>query len=81
MNIFNENCMACHPKGGNAIDPSLPLVNSAYTQSSAAFLAFIREPKRPNGSAGAMPAFSSTKVSDQQASELYSYITRVLQRS
>jgi uncharacterized membrane protein len=79
MNIFNENCMACHPRGGNVIDPSLPLLNSAYTQSPAAFLAFIRDPKRPNGSAGAMPSFSSAKLSDQQASELFNYIARVLE--
>lgn len=79
MNIFNENCMACHPKGGNVIDPSLPLLNSAYTQNAAAFLAFIRDPKRPSGSAGAMPSFSSTKVSDRQASDLYNYIAHVLQ--
>ena len=80
MNIFNENCMACHPKGGNVIDPSLPLLNSAYTQNAAALLAFIRDPKRPNGSAGAMPSFSSTKVSDQQASDLYNYIAHVLEK-
>jgi hypothetical protein len=54
-------------------------LNSAYTQSPVAFLAFIRDPKRPNGSAGAMPSFPSTKVSDQQASELFNYIARVLE--
>jgi mono/diheme cytochrome c family protein len=57
----------------------LPLLNSAYTKSPAAFLAFIRDPKRPNGSAGAMPTFSSAKVSDQQANDLYNYIAHVLQ--
>ncbi len=78
MDIFNKNCVSCHPKGGNVIVPTLPVLNSASTQNLATFLAFIRDPKRRNGSAGAMPSFSSTKVSDQQAGELYNYITRVL---
>jgi mono/diheme cytochrome c family protein len=79
MDVFNENCAACHPKGGNVIVPSLPLLTSAYTQNPATFLAFIRNPRRPDGSAGAMPSFSPTKISDQQASELYKYIADVLE--
>ena len=31
MDIFNRNCVSCHPKGGNIIDPSLPLLNSSKT--------------------------------------------------
>lgn len=79
MDIFNANCVACHPKGGNIVEPNLPILNSAYTRSPAAFLAFIRDPKRPNGSPGAMPSFSDTKISDQQTSQLYEYIVHVLE--
>lgn len=79
MGIFNENCAACHPKGGNIVDPALPLLNSTYTKNSAALLAFIRKPKRPDGSPGAMPAFSPEVISDEQAGELYKYIVHVLE--
>jgi uncharacterized membrane protein len=79
LDAFNANCVACHPRGGNIIDPSLPLLNSAYTRSPAAFIAFIRNPKRPDGSPGAMPTFSPQKISDQQVSDLYKYIVHVLE--
>ena len=79
MDIFNENCVACHPKGGNVIDPSLPLVNSAYTQNPATFLAYIRDPKGPNGAPGPMPSFPPDKISDQQANDLYNYVAHVLE--
>ena len=79
MKVFNENCAGCHPKGSNIVDPGLPLLNSAYTQNSAVFLAFIRNPKRPDGSPGAMPAFNPKMISDQQADELYKYIAHVLE--
>ena len=79
MKIFNENCVACHPKGGNIIAPGLPLSNSTYTRNPATFLGFIRDPKRPDGSNGAMPSFSPAKITDQQAGELYKYIAHVLE--
>jgi len=79
MKVFNENCASCHPKGGNIVDPGLPLLNSAYTRDPAIFLTFIRNPKRPDGSSGAMPAFNPKMISDQQADELYKYITHVLE--
>jgi uncharacterized membrane protein/cytochrome c551/c552 len=79
MALFNENCVACHPKGGNIIDPSLPLLNSAYLQNPVTFLAFIRNPNRPNGAPGSMPPFPATKISDQQAGKLYEYIDHVLE--
>ena len=79
MTIFNENCAACHPKGGNIIDPALPLLNSAYTRDPDAFLTFIRDPKRPDGSPGAMPSFSPKNITGQQANELYRYIVHVLE--
>jgi mono/diheme cytochrome c family protein len=76
---FDENCVACHPKGGNAIVPGLPILNSAPAKTSATLLAFIRKPTLPNGSAGAMPAFPPSQVSDQQSNDLYNYIAHELQ--
>ncbi|MCL4471636.1 MAG: cytochrome c [Gammaproteobacteria bacterium] len=80
MNVFNGNCAGCHPNGGNIIDPSLPLLNSSKTVDINTFLAFIRDPKRPDGKPGAMPSFSPEKISDQEASELYKYIAHVLEK-
>ncbi len=79
MNAFNANCVACHPKGGNIVDPRLPILNSTYTRNAAAFIEFIRNPKQPNGFPGAMPSFSVTKISDREAGELYNYIVHVLE--
>lgn len=79
MKVFNENCAACHPKGGNVVDPGLPLLNSTYTRDSTALLAFIRDPKRPDGSPGLMPSFAPKNISEQQARELYGYIVHVLE--
>lgn len=79
MNTFNANCAGCHPNGGNVINPALPILNSVYTQSPAAFLVFIRNPRKTNGSQGPMHAFAPTKISDQQAGELYNYVLHVLE--
>jgi len=79
MEVFNNNCVSCHANGGNIIVPSLPLLNSAYTKSPAALLAFIRHPTRPNGAPGPMHAFTPAQVSDPQSVDLYNYIARVLE--
>jgi uncharacterized membrane protein len=80
MAVFNENCAACHPKGGNVIAPDLPVLNSAYARNPASLRAFIRDPRQPDGSAGPMPAFPPEKISDRQAGDLYNYIVQVLER-
>ncbi len=79
MNVFNGNCASCHPKGGNIIQPNLPVLNSAKTVDINIFSAFIRAPKMPDGKPGAMPSFPTEKISDQEASELYKYVTHVLE--
>jgi hypothetical protein len=73
--IFRANCVSCHPNGGNTITPNLPLRGSRMLASFDAFLDFIRHPKMPNGSKGAMPNFPPSKISDHQARELYQYLT------
>ncbi len=73
--VFAANCQACHPKGGNVVDPSLPLQNSKRLASLEAFQAFIRSPSRPDGSPGSMPAFGEELLSGQQAEDLYLYVS------
>jgi mono/diheme cytochrome c family protein len=72
--IFNVNCSRCHPNGGNVIVPNLPLAGSSKLHSFKTFLGWIRNPLMPDGSEGAMPAFSRKQISDQQARTLYHYI-------
>jgi uncharacterized membrane protein len=76
--IFAATCSACHPKGRNAIIPSLPLVGSPKLAGFDTFLAFVRNPKLPDGKAGPMPPILSPKLSDKEANELYNYITNEL---
>ena len=73
--IYNANCRVCHVNGGNVIYPNLPLKGSLKLQNFDSFLTFIRNPKMPDGSQGAMPSFSRTQISDERAKTLYEYIT------
>jgi hypothetical protein len=77
--IFKSRCSGCHPHGGNIIDSNLPLRGAPQLKDTQTFAAFIRDPKRPDGSMGIMPPFSESKVSQQQAEELYQYILHVLE--
>lgn len=70
--LFSSSCSACHADGGNLIDPKKPLRGSAKTKDFATFLAWIREPVTP------MPPFLPEQISDDQARELYRYVTEVL---
>jgi len=76
--VFSANCKGCHPNGGNILKPNLPLRSAPQLADFKSFEDFIRAPKMPDGSAGFMPAFASTKISDQQAKELYNYIDQVI---
>ena len=76
--IFKGNCSGCHPHGGNIIATNLPLILAPQLADFDTFRAFVRHPKMPNGSRGEMPDFPPTKISDQQARELYQYIVNVL---
>jgi mono/diheme cytochrome c family protein len=72
--LFAANCVSCHPNGGNVIDESLPLKSSKKLVDQAAFTAFVRSPRMPNGSAGSMPAFPADQLGDEQMGQLYTYI-------
>jgi mono/diheme cytochrome c family protein len=72
--IFNDHCGSCHPDGENVIVPDLPLRGSRVLANFKTFAAFIRNPKMPDGSQGSMPSFDKSKISTNQARQLYHYI-------
>jgi len=76
--VFDHNCSGCHPHGGNAITPSLPLVSAPQLNQEDKFTEFIRDPRKPDGSPGVMPKFSVSVLPDNKARELYQYIINVL---
>jgi len=72
--IFLANCSACHPQGGNVIKPDKPLINSPKLKDLKTFIKWVRNPDPP------MPVYSPSKVSDQEAGELYQYVVHALER-
>jgi uncharacterized membrane protein len=76
--LFSAHCSSCHPQGGNVINPDLPLKGSPQLVDPNVFVAFIRNPKMPDGSAGSMPAFPSAQISDREAEALYEYIVQTM---
>ena len=76
--LFENNCMACHPNGGNAIMPQDIIIGSDRLKDFPTFLAWIRNPRLDNGKKGPMPEFLPWKISDEQARQLYDYLIGVL---
>jgi uncharacterized membrane protein len=76
--LFENNCMACHPNGGNAIMPEAIIIGSDNLTDFQTFLAWIRDPRLDNGQKGPMPEFLPQKISDPQAGQLYDYLIKVL---
>jgi mono/diheme cytochrome c family protein len=75
--LFISSCQSCHANGGNSIAPQLPLKGSVKLSDAGRFVAFIRVPKMPDGSEGAMPAFPKDRLDDSQAQSLYLYLKAV----
>lgn len=76
--LFENNCMACHPNLGNAIMPDMPIIGSDNLVDLHSFISLIRDPRLDNGQKGPMPDFPPQKISDDQARQLYEYLTIVL---
>ncbi len=76
--LYAANCGGCHPKGGNVINPALPVVGAPELKNQNTFVQFNRNPLRPDGSKGVMPAFPKEKISDQEMKQIYDYITKGL---
>jgi mono/diheme cytochrome c family protein len=72
-NIYALHCGACHPHGGNKINPAIPLTGSAKNKNLAVFTAYNRNPLKADGSKGTMPAFPKDKISDQEMKLIYDY--------
>ena len=72
--IFLANCNSCHPHGGNVVKPQKPLRGSPKLKDLKTFIGQIRHPVPP------MPVFSPSKLSDEQAGELYQYVVHVLEK-
>lgn len=71
---FAQKCAACHPGGGNAFKPHLPLTKAPQLQDFAAFLAYIRNPKARDGAGNIMPPYPPENLSDEQARGIYQQI-------
>lgn len=76
--LFENNCMACHPNLGNAIMPDMTIIGSDNLRDLHSFISLIRDPRLDNGQKGPMPDFPPQKISDDQARQLYEYLTTVL---
>jgi mono/diheme cytochrome c family protein len=68
--LFTVNCQACHPGGGNIVDPSYPVKGSPKLASVETFTAFLRSP------GGMMPSFDEQALSAAQARDLHQYLSR-----
>jgi mono/diheme cytochrome c family protein len=71
--LYALHCGACHPLGGNKINPAIPLTGSAKMKSLAVFTAYNRNPLKADGSKGVMPAFPKDKISDHEMKLIYDY--------
>jgi uncharacterized membrane protein len=76
--LYAMNCGSCHPNGGNIIVPSLPVISSSKLKNLDEFTNYCRNPRKPDGSPGAMPAVSKEKLSDQQLTKIYQYVINAL---
>jgi uncharacterized membrane protein len=79
-NIYVRNCGACHPYGGNIVNPRLSVTGAPVLADPRVFLEYLRDPKQPKPNIALMPIVPPTKISDEQAKQLYDYITNVLER-
>ncbi len=48
--IFKSRCSGCHPRGGNLLQPNLPVYAAPQLSDLDTFQAFVRHPTMPNGS-------------------------------
>ena len=72
--IFSEICSGCHENGGNIVNINLPIKGSHKLANYETFLSFIRDPRMPDGSTGAMPSFPDSRISNDESKKLYKYL-------
>ena len=78
--IYIRDCSACHPYGGNIVNARLSVTGAPQLVDPGIFLLYLRDPKQPKPNIALMPIVPPAKVSDEQARQLYDYITNVLER-
>ena len=78
--IYMKDCSACHPYGGNIVNAKLSVTGAPQLVDSRIFLLYLRDPKQPKPNIALMPIVPPTKISDEQAKQLFDYITTVLER-
>ena len=71
---FESHCSGCHRRGENIIEPDLPLRNAPQLKNYNDFLSFVRDPHMPDGTPGAMPQYTPSVLSDEEARQLYDYL-------
>jgi len=71
-NLFNQNCVPCHPGGGNIINPKKTLHSGDLTANNITkpegIIVIMRNP------GPGMPKFDSEKIPDNFAEKLAEYI-------
>jgi len=70
--IYAVSCTACHPGGGNALQPDKPIVRSSLLKSRQIFEFWLRHPASP------MPAFPEADMPADQVTDLYGYVIHVM---
>jgi mono/diheme cytochrome c family protein len=75
-----KNCSACHPFGGNIVNAKLSVTGAPELVDLRIFLLYLRDPKQPKPTIAIMPIVPPTKISDEQAKQLFDYITKVLEQ-
>ncbi len=73
--LYSTHCGSCHPGGGNTIAPEHPVTGSHVLVDLETFAFWLRNPDPP------MPAFSESKIPDNQIGPLYEYILHELDKS
>ena len=76
--VFRANCSGCHPYGGNIVDRDAAIQRSPELKDLATFTRFIRDPRLDNGKRGPMPAFTPSRVPENEARELWAYLSAVM---
>jgi len=65
--VYAQNCAMCHPRVQD-------LVKTTPMADVQAFLSFVRQPRKPDGSPSLMPAFPVQKLPEGDARAVYRYI-------
>lgn len=68
LELYMENCNACHADGGNIVKPDAPVRHSLKTADYDTFLLWVRTPSPP------MPAYPDSVLTDMEVRELYNYV-------